>query len=155
MQSAQGDRAVMRVLEEMRAPDGGLRGVRVDAADIPDLVPILSVAATQAQGDTVFFNAGRLRIKECDRLAAMRENLNRLGACVEETADGLIVHGGRKLRGGEADGHNDHRIVMSMAVAATVAEEPVTIRGAEAVAKSYPAFWEDYKSLGGVVNMEN
>ena len=154
MNSAQGDRAVMRVLDSMRGPDGTLRGTRVDASDIPDLVPVLAVAATQAEGETVFFNAGRLRIKECDRLAAMRECLTALGARVEETEDGLIVHGRTQLHGGTVNSFNDHRIVMSMAVAATVADGPVVIRGAEAVAKSYPAFFEDYRALGGNVSAE-
>lgn len=155
MNSAQGDRAVMRVLDSMRGPAGALRGTCVDAADIPDLVPVLSVVATQAEGETVFFNAGRLRIKECDRLAAMRECLSRLGADIRETEDGLIVRGRTPLHGGEVDSFNDHRIAMSMAVAATIADGPVVIRGAEAVAKSYPAFYEDYEMLGGKVIKES
>ncbi len=154
MSSTQGDRAVMRVLDSMRGPDGTLRGARVDAADIPDLVPVLSVVATQAEGETVFFNAGRLRIKECDRLAAMRENLTRLGADIEETPDGLIVRGRTPLHGAEVECFNDHRIAMSMAIAATVAEGPIAIHGAEAVAKSYPAFFEDYQALGGRIERE-
>lgn len=152
--SAQGDRAVMRVLDSMRGPDGRLFGTRVDAADIPDLVPVLSVVATQAEGETVFYHAGRLRIKECDRLHAMCENLNRLGADVRETEDGLIVRGRTPLRGAQVDSFNDHRVVMSMAIAATVAEGPVVVRGAEAVAKSYPAFFEDYEALGGSIRRE-
>ena len=155
MDSVQGDRAVMRVLDSMRGPGGKLMGARVDAADIPDLVPVLSVAATQAEGETVFFNAGRLRIKECDRLAAMRENLTRLGADVRETEDGLIVRGRTQLKGGTVSSFNDHRIAMSMAVAATVTDGPVTIEGAEAVAKSYPTFFEDYEALGGRIRREN
>lgn len=154
MNSAQGDRSVVEVLRTMRGPDGRLRGAGIDAADIPDLVPVLAVAATQAEGETVFFNAGRLRIKECDRLAAMRENLTRLGADVRETEDGLIVRGGKRLHGAEVDSFNDHRIAMSMAVAATVADGEVVIRDAGAVAKSYPAFYEDFAALGGQVRLE-
>jgi len=154
MNSAQGDRAVMRVLDSMRGPDGKLVGARVDASDIPDLVPILSVVATQAEGETVFYNAGRLRFKECDRLAAMRQTLTALGADVRETEDGLIVKGKTQLHGGEVDSFNDHRIAMSMAIAATVADGPIVIRRAEAVAKSYPAFYEDYEALGGMVKRE-
>ena len=155
MNSAQGDRMVMGVLDSMRGPGGKLVGTRVDASDIPDLVPILSVVATQAEGETVFYNAGRLRIKECDRLAAMHQTLTALGADVRETEDGLIVKGKTQLHGGEVDSFNDHRIAMSMAIAATVADGPVMIRRAEAVAKSYPAFFEDYKALGGRVEREN
>ncbi len=147
--SAQGDRAIVRVLEELKQPGGHI----VDAADIPDLVPILSVAATQAAGTTEFVNAGRLRIKECDRLSAMHQCLSALGADVTETKEGLIVRGGRKLTGGTVSSFGDHRIVMSMAVAATVAEGPVTICGAQAVAKSYPTFFEDYQALGGDVRV--
>ncbi len=152
--SVQGDRAVMRVLDSMRRADGKLYGTRIDASDIPDLVPILSVVATQAEGETVFYNAGRLRIKECDRLAAMRECLTILGGDVQETEDGLIVRGKTKLHGGEVRSFNDHRIAMSMAIAATAADGEIVIRGAEAVAKSYPTFFEDYRKLGGVVSEE-
>ena len=149
MDSTQGDRAVMKVLENMRGPNGKLRGTTVDASDIPDLVPVLSVVATQAEGETVFINAGRLRIKECDRLAAMKRCLSILGADIRETEDGLIIRGGKRLTGGTVPSFNDHRIVMSMAVAATVADGPVIIDGAEAVRKSYPTFFEDYGQLGG------
>lgn len=151
MDSPQGDRAILRALDSMRGPGGKLYGVHIDAADIPDLVPVLAVVATQAEGDTVFFNAGRLRIKECDRLAAMRENLAKLGANVEETEDGLIVHGRTRLHGGEVDSFNDHRIAMAMAIAATAADGTVVIRDAGAVRKSYPAFYEDFAALGGMV----
>ncbi len=153
-ESVQGDRAVMHVFDSMRCADGKLYGTRVDASDIPDLVPILSVVATQAEGETVFYNAGRLRIKECDRLAAMCECLNALGGDVEETPDGLIVRGKTKLHGGEVRSFNDHRIAMSMAIAATVAEGEIIIRQADAVAKSYPTFFEDYRKLGGVFTEE-
>lgn len=155
MNSAQGDRAVVKVLDSMRAEDGRLVGAKIDASDIPDLVPVLSVVATQAEGETLFFNAGRLRIKECDRLRAMRETLSSLGADIEETADGLIVRGKTRLHGGTVDSFNDHRIAMSMAVAATAASGEIRITGAEAVAKSYPAFWEDYRKLGGRVVLED
>lgn len=154
MNSVQGDRAVMQVLDAMRSAGGKLCAARVDASDIPDLVPILSVVATQAEGETVFYNAGRLRIKECDRLAAMHECLSILGADVEETEDGLIVRGNTQLHGGEVQSFNDHRIAMSMAIAATVADGDIVIRGAQAVAKSYPTFFEDYKKLGGVFSKE-
>ncbi len=149
--SVQGDRAIAEILRRMSAPDGSLTAQRVDASGIPDLVPILAVVATQAAGVTEFVHAGRLRIKECDRLNAMRVCLNALGGEVEEKEDGLLVRGGRPLSGGEVDSFGDHRIVMSMAIAATVASGPVVIRRAEAVAKSYPAFFEDFQALGGRV----
>lgn len=149
--SVQGDRAIAEILRRMSAPDGSLTAQRVDASGIPDLVPILAVVATQAAGVTEFVHAGRLRIKECDRLNAMRVCLNALGGEVEEKEDGLLVRGGRPLSGGEVDSFGDHRIVMSMAIAATVASGPVVIRRAEAVSKSYPTFFEDFQALGGRV----
>lgn len=94
---------------------------------------------------------GRLRLKECDRLAAIPEELNKLGGQLTEGADFLEIRGVERLLGGVADSHNDHRIAMMLAVAATRAEGTVTIRGAESVAKSYPDFWEVYESLGGRV----
>ncbi|MBQ2954849.1 MAG: 3-phosphoshikimate 1-carboxyvinyltransferase [Clostridia bacterium] len=154
-ESVQGDSAVVRVLDSMRGPDGRLCGTRVDAADIPDLVPVLAVAATQAEGETVFVNAGRLRIKESDRLAAVCRCLTILGADIRETEDGLIVRGKTQLHGGTVPSFNDHRMVMSMAVAATVADGPVVIEDAGAVAKSYPAFFDDYAMLGGDVRLES
>ena len=127
----------------------GLAGVDVDCRDIPDIVPILSVGAAGAAGTTRFLDAGRLRIKESDRLAAMADCLTRLGAKVQEGEEELIVEGGALQGGCEVSGYNDHRIVMSMAIAALQCREPVIIRGAEAVAKSYPDFFDEYRRLGG------
>lgn len=131
-----------------------LSGLEIDAGEIPDLVPALSVIGAFAKGRTVIYNAARLRIKESDRLKAMADNLKRLGAVVEEKYDSLIISGGG-LSGGTVSGYNDHRIVMSCAVAAAYAKEPVIIEGAEAVEKSYPLFFEDYKKLGGKVDVIN
>ena len=102
------------------------------------------------------YNAARLRIKESDRLAAMADGLNRLGAQVQETPDGLLIDGVELLHGGEVDGYNDHRVVMALSIAALRADGPVTISDAESIRKSYPAFFEDYNRLGGkadVINM--
>ena len=77
----------------------------------------------------------------------VRKMLENLGAMVEETADGLLIHGGKALSGGTVDSCNDHRIAMAAAVAATIATGPVTVTGAQAVEKSYPRFWEDYEAL--------
>ena len=107
------------------------------------------------EGTTSLINAARLRIKESDRLAAVAEVLTALGANVTEGADSLIIRGKDGLRGGvTVSGHNDHRIAMMAAVAATRCAAPVTITGAECVAKSYPAFWEDYEKLGGMIRRE-
>lgn len=126
-----------------------MRGIEIDAGDIPDLVPILAVVATQAKGATRIKNASRLRIKESNRLAAISGCLNALGGEVEETDDGLMIFGGKKLSGGGVSSYNDHRIAMAMAIAATVSNGDVIIDGIEAVSKSYPDFFKDFKSLGG------
>ena len=142
--SLQGDKAVVSAIEQIKAGDAV-----VDVKDIPDLVPVLSVLAAVSPGRTEFINAARLRIKESDRLRAVNNMLSALGGDCTETEEGLIINGIEKLRGGTVDSVNDHRIAMSAAVAAIVCTEPVNIVGAEAVEKSYPTFFEDYKKLGG------
>ena len=127
----------------------------IDAQDIPDLVPVLSVLASVSPGETRFINAGRLRIKESDRLATTTALLNNLGADVEELPDGLIVRGKRRLTGGYVDSANDHRIAMSAAIASLACDGPVIVTGAQAVNKSYPAFWADFQRLGGRVTLED
>ncbi len=119
-----------------------LRATCIDAKQIPDLVPVLAVLATAADGVTEITGAARLRIKESDRIATTAAMLRALGGEVEERADGLSVKGTGRLRGGEVDGAGDHRIVMSAAVAALLCDDPVTIHGAEAVRKSYPEFFD-------------
>lgn len=147
--SVQGDRAIAGFYEQM----GGAGRLELDVSQCPDLVPPLAaMAALRAGETTVIVNAGRLRIKESDRLATVTEVLNALGAQVEEHEDHLVIHGREKLAGGvTVSGHNDHRIAMMAAIAAIRCEKPVTITGAECVKKSYPRFWEDYEALGGLV----
>ena len=110
-------------------------------------MPILAVAASVAEGDTRITGAARLRLKESDRLATVTAMLTALGGDVTETPDGLIIHGKPTLQGGVVDAAGDHRIAMSAAIAATVCHGTVTVCGAEAVAKSYPAFWRDFEAL--------
>lgn len=147
--SVQGDRAIAGFYEQM----GGAGRLELDVSQCPDLVPPLAaMAALRAGETTAIVNAGRLRIKESDRLATVTEVLNALGAQVEEHEDHLVIHGREKLAGGvTVSGHNDHRIAMMAAIAAIRCEKPVTITGAECVKKSYPKFWEDYEALGGLV----
>lgn len=147
--SAQGDRAVMEAAAAIAAGNA-----TIDAQNIPDLVPVLAVLASVSPGKTGFINAGRLRIKESDRLAAVSAMLNALGGDVTELPDGLVVRGKDRLRGGSVDSINDHRIAMSAAVAAIACEGPVTVLDAQCVSKSYPAFWADYAALGGRVKLE-
>lgn len=163
--SSQGDRAIADILRRAGADienDGDayvcrssyLSPMEIDATDIPDLVPILSVAACAADGETVIKGAARLRYKESDRIAAVTDMIRDLGGDITETEDGLIIRGTGCLRGGTVDSVNDHRIAMSAAVASCICGESVTITGAEAVNKSYPKFFDDFKQLGGNVNFE-
>ena len=140
-ESTQGDRAVAALLPALE------ENITVSAADIPDLVPILSVVAACKRG-AVFTDIRRLRLKESDRVASVIAMLESLGGKAEATEDTLTVFG-TGLLGGTVNAVNDHRIAMSAAIAATVCEEPVTILGAECVQKSYPQFWNEYNRLGG------
>ena len=147
--STQGDRMVASLYWKLAKPGD----VDIDVSGCPDLLPPLAVMAAIRQGTTCFVNAARLRIKESDRLATVHQLLTALGGQAEEGPDSLTVHGVSAFTGGTVDGANDHRIVMAAAIAATRANAPVTILGAEAVNKSYPSFWEDYKRLGGVFDV--
>jgi len=158
MDSRQGDRAVTDILTRFGADvkvDGAnitvtknnLCGIEIDAADIPDLVPVLSVVAAAAEGKTIFKNAGRLRGKESDRLAAVTAVLSELGADIRETEDGFIIQGGTKLKGGTVSSWGDHRIAMTAATAAVLCTDPVIIQGAEAVNKSYPGFFNERNKM--------
>ena len=140
--SCQGDRIVTDLLKKIIADKP-----TIDAADIPDLVPVLSVAAANFNG-AVFTNIARLRLKESDRVKSICNMLHELGCRAESDENTLIVFPG-KMTGGVIDACKDHRIAMSAAIAATVASGTVTILGAECAAKSYPRFWEEYTQLGG------
>ncbi|MCI8609069.1 MAG: 3-phosphoshikimate 1-carboxyvinyltransferase [Firmicutes bacterium] len=167
LQSVQGDRQICRVLRQFGASvieeEDGLGSGRVtvsrpkeqtlhptsiDVKDIPDLVPMISVVAAAARGDSKIYNAGRLRLKESDRLITTAAMVRALGGQVEEGADYLLIHGtGSKLAGGMVEGSGDHRIVMSAAIGAALCRNPVTILGAEAVNKSYPGFFQEREKL--------
>lgn len=138
--SRQGDMQIINLLDE----------TDIDASQIPDLVPILAVLAASRKGRTIIRGAARLRLKESDRLKAMTECINNLGGYAKETEDGMIIDGVGTLRGGRVNGFGDHRVVMSAAIASCICKEKVEIIGAEAIKKSYPAFFEDFKKLGGV-----
>jgi 3-phosphoshikimate 1-carboxyvinyltransferase len=124
-------------------------GTAVDASQCPDLVPAVAALAAVSEGTTRIFNAGRVRIKESDRLKAIATEINKLGGSIRELPEGLEIEGRSALRGGIVSGWNDHRIVMSLAAISSHCAEPLTIDGAEAVRKSYPHFFEDFRSLGG------
>ena len=145
--SLQGDRIIKDICGDF-AQNGG-KPFEIDCADIPDLVPILTVLACFCEGKSRLTNVARLRFKECDRLAVTADCLNSIGGRVTVYEDHLEIEGVGSLKGGKIFGHNDHRIPMSMAIAATRCENPLIIRGAECVRKSYPDFFEVYKTLGG------
>lgn len=139
--STQGDRAAAALLSALDSH------CKIDASDIPDLVPVLAVVAARNKG-AVFTNIRRLRLKESDRVATVIEMIQSLGGMAESTEDTLTIYG-TGLTGGTVNSYNDHRIAMAAAIAATVCTSPVTILGAEAVNKSYPGFWKEYRNLGG------
>lgn len=146
--SVQGDRQIGTLYWKLARPGN----VDIDLSQCPDLAPPLAVMAAVRKGTTRFVNAGRLRMKESDRLETIARTLNALGAKAQVGEDTLILEGLDHLEGGTVDGCNDHRIAMMAAVAAVACKEPVTILGAECVKKSYPRFWEDYTALGGEVH---
>ncbi len=131
-------------------------GKVIDVSDIPDLGPILAVLGALSNGEMRIVNASRLKIKESDRIEAITAGLKALGADIEAGEDEIRVCGKNELTGGtKVSSYNDHRIAMSLAVAATKCKNPVVIEGAECVSKSYPDFWNDYKKLGGIINELN
>ena len=161
-QSLQGDRAILSILHDMGATTVGqpgsdvgaitikadrnaLSAVTVDARDIPDLVPPLAALCCFCRGTSRIVNAGRLRLKESDRLHALASTLGRLGADIHEGEDSLTITGQPLLQGGvTVDAHDDHRIAMAIALASIGCREPVSLTGAQSVAKSYPDFWRHF-----------
>lgn len=148
--SLQGDKQIMEICDNF---DKDSAPFELDCSDIPDLVPILTVLACFCKGTSKLTNIARLRFKECDRLSVTAECLNKIGGKVTVHDDSLEIEGVNELHGGEIDGHNDHRIPMSMAIAATRCTSPLIIRGAECVKKSFPNYFDVYKQLGGEVDV--
>lgn len=164
MNTTQGDKGILDVLEafgaEFEVNDNSIRcvkstltGTEVDATDIPDLVPIISVMAAFSQGETVIKGAGRLRFKESDRIKSVADNLRLIGAEVTETQDGMIIKGSNSLCANKLKGYNDHRIVMAFSVAGLFLEGETVIDDAQSINKSYPDFFEDYNRIGGKANV--
>lgn len=164
--SLQGDKVIMNIIEQMggkiliendrvQALPSQTNGRVIDVSQCPDIVPVLAVLAALSNGTTEIINAGRLRIKESDRLRAISCELNKIGADVEERPEGLIIKGKKNLRGGLVSSWNDHRIAMALAVASVKCTEPVIIKDADCVKKSYPGFWEDFQRLGGTFDEWN
>jgi 3-phosphoshikimate 1-carboxyvinyltransferase len=160
--SEQGDSALVDILSEMGADikwdkkkgtvavsKGELHGITVDVGKTPDLVPILTVLGAAAEGTMVIENAEHVRYKETDRLHAMAVELNKMGVDITEEKDRLVIKGG-KMKGAQVHGWNDHRVVMALTVAGMVAGK-TTVDTVESVGISYPGFFDDLKTLGGIV----
>ncbi len=156
--SSQGDRRLTDILESMGAGISlngcavtvrrrSLRGIEVDASDIPDIIPSIAAIAAFADGTTVIRNAERLRAKESDRLETTFRLLTGIGADAVRTSDSLIIRGKKNLPGGKVSSCGDHRIAMAAAVAAAGCDGPVLLEGAGCVRKSFPDFWEQFNSL--------
>ena len=163
LNSTQGDKAVVDILRRFGgnievnndciiARKSELIGIEIDATDIPDMVPALAVAGAYARGKTVIKGAERLRFKESDRIESVVYNLKQLGADIVSTPDGMIINGG-VLHCASLKGYNDHRIVMSMSVAASGISGVTTIDDAHSISKSYPEFFDDFNSIGGNANV--
>ncbi len=165
MNDPQGDRRLVEILREMGADvvetvgslivKGGkpLKGLRVDANDIPDMVPTLAVLGTQASGVMEIVNVPQARYKETDRLHSMAEGLSKMGAQIEEKEDGLVVHPG-KLRGAVVKGYDDHRTIMALCVAGLLAEGETVVHSAEGVNKTYPLFGDQLNQLGASLQLQ-
>jgi len=161
MTDTQGDKAVVDYLRQMGAEieiradaivisRGDLHGVSLDLNATPDALPAMAVTACIADGPTRLYNVPQARLKETDRIAVMAQELAKLGGDIEELPDGLVIHPST-LRGAEVDGHGDHRVVMALALAGLVTDEPVTVAGSESVAVTFPEFVDLMSKLGAAI----
>ena len=159
-ETVQGDAAILGCLEKMGATvhtEGGIRveggklhGQDLDMHDYPDIVPMLALVCQLAEGESRLRNCGRLRLKECDRLAGTVSILNSMGGQAHEEGDDLVIQGVSKLKSpGFVETYHDHRMVMLASIAALVCDGPVEVRGADALDKSWPEYISVYRSLGG------
>lgn len=166
LDSVQGDAAMVEILKSMESTVNigkdsfaikcnESQAIDIDVSDTPDLVPILTVLATQASGTTRICNAGRLRFKESDRLASTSKELRKMGAEIKESKDGLTVRGPTTLHGAVLDSHEDHRIAMAGVIAGLVADGQTVVRDIECVAKSYPSFIRDIQSIGAQIELDS
>lgn len=162
----QGDKGVFDILRTMGAgvvinengvtvsQGNPLKGQVVDLNSMPDALPALSVMACAAQGETRFVNVAQARIKETDRIAVMHEELLKMGADIEELPDGLVVRQSR-LKGAVVNGHDDHRVVMALAIAAMMADGETVIKTAQAANVTYPGFVNDFRNIGADITILN
>lgn len=162
--SCQADKMIFDLLEnfgadiswnkdEIKVNKSRLRAVNIDAAEVPDLVPVLAVLAANAEGETIIKNVRRLKFKECDRLSVVSEELAKIGVKIEFSENELKIMGGKDYFGCEVSSHNDHRIAMALATMALCAEGDMKILNSGCVKKSYPDFFKDYCLLGGAADV--
>ena len=160
--TGQGDQEILTILEKTRCKvkkaeesieiEGNeLFATDVDAKDTPDLVPVCASLACYSQGISRIFNAGRLRLKESDRLSSLQTELKKMGGKISIMESGLAIEGPCKMRGATINPHGDHRIAMACAVAALAADGKTVIKNCECVSKSYPGFFDDLSLLGADV----
>ena len=166
MDSHQGDKKILLDMEDfgsniifendlLSLENKALHGATIDFSQSPDLGPALTVLAALANGESNFINAGRLRIKECDRITAMRIELEKMGAKIIEHKDGMTIYGVKELHGAIIDSHNDHRVAMAIAMASLKTKGDIKILNAGCVSKSFPNFFSVFESLGGIVSYED
>lgn len=162
--SNQGDKKIVEFLQAFGAnitvnansvtvKKSNLHGTDIDATDTPDLVPILAVLSSYAKGVTNIYGVERLKFKESDRLLSTADMINSLGGCATYTDSCMTITGQQHLNGGNVNGYNDHRIVMSAAVAGLNTQNDTIIDDAQAINKSYSDFFADYSQLGGNANV--
>ncbi|PTY40660.1 3-phosphoshikimate 1-carboxyvinyltransferase [Brachyspira hampsonii] len=164
--SIQGDKEILNILKFMGASvsyndDNSitikkvnrLNALDIDMANIPDLGPIITTLAATAKGKTRLYNAGRLRYKESDRMSDLMDSFLKIGAKIEVTEDEILIEGVEKLTGGNTTSHNDHRIAMSLAVASSVSDGNIIIDDAESINKSSFNFIEQFRSIGGKIEL--
>ena len=163
MDDTQGDKAVVEYLRTMGAnisveedrvtvDSSELRGCELDMNATPDALPMMAVLACFAEGETRLVNVPQARMKETDRIAVMKKELSKLGADIEELPDGLIIREST-LKGAPVEGHGDHRVIMSLAIAGSAIEGDTIIHGADAMAVTYPGFADDLSALGGNLDL--
>ncbi|MBR2715431.1 MAG: 3-phosphoshikimate 1-carboxyvinyltransferase [Ruminococcus sp.] len=164
LNSYQGDKAILDILKAFSAhvdigencvsvKTSKLKGTDIDATDTPDLVPVVAMLSCFAKGDTNIFGVSRLKFKESDRLLSTSSMIKSLGGDAMYTDDCMTIKGDAQLSGGTVDSFNDHRIVMAACVGAIKCENKTTITKANAVNKSYSDFFDDYKRLGGIIDV--
>ncbi len=165
-ESNQGDKEIINIIKKMKgriiyaengfiAEKSQTNGAKIDISNCPDLGPIVALLGCLSKGTTTITNISRLRLKESDRVESTVNTLKALGANISVQEDNIIIHGKQSLKGGVTlDSYNDHRIAMMISIAALRVEEPIILKRANAVNKSYPHFFEDYKSVRGNFNTE-